>query len=87
MSTDYTKRCSAKSMASINVGSPIHPPALFTHRQKKMVGFLAFLSHSLSSLDTIRYLSLHDNQYIRYFKGHRQRYGNYNDTLYHENIE
>lgn len=24
-------------------------------------------------LDTIRYLSLHDNSYIRYFKGHKGR--------------
>ncbi|KAK0135882.1 WD repeat-containing protein 82 [Merluccius polli] len=25
--------------------------------------------------DTIRYLSLHDNKYIRYFPGHNKRYG------------
>ena len=23
--------------------------------------------------DTVRYLSLHDNKYLRYFKGHQQR--------------
>lgn len=25
-------------------------------------------------LDTIRYLSLHDNKYIRYYQGHEKKY-------------
>ncbi|RUS31520.1 WD40-repeat-containing domain protein [Jimgerdemannia flammicorona] len=29
---------------------------------------------NLQRADTLRYLSLHDNKYIRYFKGHRKRY-------------
>lgn len=28
----------------------------------------------LSKIDTLRYLSIHDNKYIRYFRGHKKRY-------------
>ncbi|RUS19682.1 WD40-repeat-containing domain protein [Endogone sp. FLAS-F59071] len=39
----------------------------FTHRQNNVI------NASTKEDDTIRYLSLHDNKYIRYFKGHCNR--------------
>lgn len=42
-----------------------------------MVGELtkALFSRVLEyKIDTLRYLSLYDNKYIRYFRGHKKRY-------------
>ncbi|KAL8279850.1 hypothetical protein RQP46_007700 [Phenoliferia psychrophenolica] len=41
--------------------------ARFTHKSS------ALIHASTKEDDTIRYLSLHDNNYIRYFKGHKKR--------------
>ncbi|OZJ03794.1 hypothetical protein BZG36_03002 [Bifiguratus adelaidae] len=41
--------------------------AKFTHRQNNVV------YASTKEDDTLRYLSLHDNKYIRYFRGHKKR--------------
>jgi COMPASS component SWD2 len=38
--------------------------ARFTHRSSNMIHL------STKSDDSIRYMSLHDNKYLRYFKGH-----------------
>lgn len=51
---------------------------LYIVQQKLMVIFdlISFFFHSfyLFVLDTIRFLSLHDNKYIRYFPGHVRKY-------------
>jgi hypothetical protein len=53
---------------------------LFIVQQKLMVNNLDFykyiyiiLIQFYISLDTIRYLSLHDNKYIRYYQGHEKK--------------
>jgi WD40 repeat protein len=52
---------------------------VFMRRPKKTVREVIFRSIFFISpagwltIDTIRYLSLHDNQYVRYFKGHKDK--------------
>ena len=48
-------------------------------QQKMIVNYFSFLLHDVficpltNQIDAIRYLSLHDNQYLRYFSGHQKR--------------
>jgi WD40 repeat protein len=52
---------------------------VFMRRPKKTVRechlslYRFYFTCSGLTIDTIRYLSLHDNQYVRYFKGHKDK--------------
>lgn len=57
----------------------IVPVQLFTHQLKEMtvhfkITYFMYNKHfSYTIVDDIRYLSLHDNKYLRYFRGHKSR--------------
>lgn len=41
--------------------------------KSQLVSTDPYLTFAVFIIDTIRYLSLHDNKYIRYFPGHNKR--------------
>ena len=53
--------------------------ARFTHHSQNVIyastkedGTMVF-PYGIADVDTLRYLSLHDNHYVRYFKGHKKQ--------------
>src|SRR5437762_12826749 len=56
-------------MEFISLDSLITHKISYTPLPRKMVRFLK----NWFDVDTLRYLSLHDNHYVRYFKGHKKQ--------------
>lgn len=65
-----------KSTVCTSRASRTRAPRSFTRAPRRMVRFCSrLLSYRAQPLpaDGIRYLSLHDNNYVRYFKGHKKK--------------
>jgi len=66
---DIQRLYTLRNTGSILRGLLIIHRMLFTHQQRRMVYFTL----CEADVDTLRYLSLHDNHYVRYFKGHKKQ--------------
>jgi len=72
LTIDTRKLCTPRSMVFILRGLHIIHRMFYTLLQRRMV-CTAEWGNLLLIEDTLRYLSLHDNHYVRYFKGHKKQ--------------